>query len=246
MALDFKQTSKRPTYRPKSRHTRAFNEFQGRHMPTRKLIGSMYTGDYNLSYWANVKRWLYKQVGRPMDKVYSDFIKEFRKSYKGSMSPKDILEWYIDEEKMNHRVYGPRFYKSPSGILCRYKEVINSTTYNRRREASQSHIDFNKGVLKDIKIGENETGPKYMGKLWVTAKGFTKILNVWLVLEGKWQRDPLYVSVYGLSKKERSYLEDFTIASVAGYGMTYKVPTPWDFYDNSCVYRFIVKLSDLK
>ena len=106
MALDFKQTSKRPTYKPKSRHTKAFKEFQGRHMPTRKLIGFKYTGDYNIYYQAHVERWLHKQVGRSMDKVYSDFIKEFRKSYKGSESPKDILKWYIDEEKKNNSIMG--------------------------------------------------------------------------------------------------------------------------------------------
>jgi hypothetical protein len=108
-------------------------------------------------------------------------------------------------------------------------------------------VDFNTEVLKDFKIEANDYGPRYIGKLWAKAKGFTKIMSVWLVRESKLTR-PEFGGIRNVSRAERSNLESFTTVTVEGYGSVYKIKVEHPMYgwEETLNYRFIVKLSDLK
>ena len=248
MALDFKQTTKKPHWKPKSRGTKWFRNIEGNHMPTRKLLHHKWVGS---DAWirCNSNRWLHKQLDRPVDDVFSDFVKEFKKSFKGANTPEEIFYQYVDKEKNNNNkkkyMYGPWFYVSKGGFLCEYRDKVSCDVYNKRRRAPQAHVDFNTKVLKDFKIGANDYGPRYIGKLWAKAKGFTKIMSVWLVRESKLTGKG---GIRNVSKAERSNLESFTTAIVEGYGSVYKVKQPIYMYswEETVTYRFIVKLSDLR
>ena len=196
----------------------------------------------------NLAKWLNKYVGQPVDKVYSKFVKEYNKSEHRYGSPKELFYLHIDREKgENTRYYGlSKFFVSSDGTLCKYP---NRTTYKnkwRRKQPPKSHVEFNENVLKDLKIDPNNYGPIYLGKLWATAKGMTKVMNVWLIrtekLTGRNERGGV------LSKAERANLEEFTTASVAGYGTLFgvKAPSYATYKEIVYIYYFIVKLSDLK
>jgi hypothetical protein len=109
-------------------------------------------------------------------------------------------------------------------------------------------VDFNTKVLKDFKIEANDYGPRYIGKLWAKAKGFTKIMSVWLVRESKLTGKSEFCGTHNVSRAERSNLESFTTATIEGYGSVYKVKVKQPMYswEETVNYRFIVKLSDLK
>lgn len=255
MALNFKQTARKPKYRKQPRQDKAYKEWKGRHMPTRKLIGKNYVGSYGYVQ-ANIERWLYSQVDRPIDKVFSDFVKEFKKSYRGDYSPSELFYDKVDRERretVSH--WGNKFYVSESGFLCRYSKYKNvpRETYKRRRQPNKFHKDHNVEVLKGIKIGTFEQGPKYIGKMWVRAKGVTKLLNTWLVRDLKLQGKRGYFSASNISKAEKYNLSLYTPAIVEGVGSSYMV----DHYSSPILrglpdiyqqwtYNFIVKLSDIK
>ena len=249
MALDFKQTTKKPHWKPKSRGTKWFKNIEGNHMPTRKLLHDKWVGS---DAWirCNLNRWLHKQLDRPIDDVFSDFVKEFKKSFRGAKTPEEIFYQCVDKEKNNRKklYWWPRFYVSKGGFLCEYRGRVSRDVYNKRRRAPQAHVDFNTEVLKDFKIGANDYGPRYIGKLWAKAKGFTKIMSVWLVRESKLTGKSEFGGIHNVSRAERSNLESFTTATIEGYGSVYKVKQPMYMYswEETVNYRFIVKLSDLK
>lgn len=251
MALDFKQTTKKPYWKPKSRGTKWFKNIEGNHMPTRKLLHYKCVGSY-AEIRCNFNRWLHKQLDRPIDDVFSDFVKEFKKSFRGANTPEEIFYQYVDKEKeKNNRRkyrYWPWFYVSKGGFLCEYRGKVSFDVYNKRRRAPQAHVDFNTEVLKDFEIETNDYGPRYIGKLWAKAKGFTKIMSVWLVRESKLTGKSEFGGIHNVSRAERSNLESFTTVTVEGYGSVYKVKQPMYMYswEETLNYRFIVKLSDLK
>lgn len=254
MTLNFKKTTRKLKYKKQPRYDKAYKEWKGRHMPTRKLIGEHYAGGYGYVQ-ANLERWLYSQVDRPIDKVFSDFVKEFKKSYKGSYSPSEWFYTKVDkkkEEKVTH--WGNKFYVSESGFLCRYSKYrkVPWKSYKKRIQPNKSHKDHNLEVLKGIKIGSFEQGPKYLGKMWVKAKGVTKLLNTWLVRDLKLQGRRNYFSAENISKTEKYNLSLYTPAVVEGVGNSYvfnhySTPTlrglPSIF--QAWTYNFIVKLSDI-
>lgn len=250
MALDFKQTTKKPCWKPKSRGTKWFKNIEGNHVP-RKLLHYKSVGSYA---WirCNINRWLHKQLDRPIDDVFSDFVKEFKKSFRGANTPEEIFYQYVDKEKNNrkeHMYWWPWFYVSRGGFLCEYRGKVSCDVYNKRRRAPQAHVDFNIKVLKSLKMGEDEAGPKYVGKLWVRAKGITKVLNTWLVREIKLNNGKGLFGRNKLSEAEKYNLSLYTIANVEGIGSKYDIdqhPHNCMVFFNPFVYRFIVKLSDLK
>lgn len=244
MALDFKQTTKKPHWKPKFRGTKWFKNLEGNHIPTRKLLHYKWVGS---DAWirCNVNRWLHKQLDRPIDDVFSDFVKEFKKSFRGVDTPEKIFYQHVDKEKHDIKMYGPWFYVSKGRFLCEYRDKVSRDVYIKRRRTPQAHVDFNTEVLKDFKIEVNDYGPRYIGKLWAKAKGFTKIMSVWLVSENKLTGKSGFGGIH-ISKAEMSNLESFTTAIVEGYGSVYKVKQPMYSWKETLNYRFIVKLSDLK
>lgn len=256
MALNFKQTSRKSHgKKPQPRHSKEYKAYKGRHMPTRKLMVNMWRGDYYNYVRASIERWLYSQVDRPIDKVFSDFVKEVKKTYKGDQPPSELFYNHIDKEKETKKKskrWGNRFYVSESGFLCRYSKYadIPFGLFNRRRLPVKAHKDHNQEVLKEFKIGVNDYGPRYVGKLWATAKGVTKILNVWVVAQCKLDGKKGMFGLSSLTRKERENLAQYVTCTVAGFGPIYRrngsAPKyPWEF-DLETTYRFVVKLSDIQ
>lgn len=253
MALDFKQTSKK-SHGKKSqpRHDKAYKAYKGRHLPVRKLMGSHYIGDWYSYVRAPIERWLYSQVDRPIDKVFSDFVKEVKKTYKGEQPPHELFYNHVDKEKDATTWHHNKFYVSSSGFLCRYSKYNDKklpyTTFNRRRKPVKAHVDFNKEVLKDIKMGMTEYGPKYLGKVWAKGKGVTKIVNVWIISRDKWEGYTGLLRNNETSASTKEYLKQFTPVSVEGYGCEWmtKVPMYSPDYLTGMAYKFIAKLSDLQ
>lgn len=250
MALDFKQQSKNPFNRKYPRNRKRFKEYKGEHLSNAKLLKGSCIGDLYSYPRVNMNRWLSKQVDRPIDKVFSDFVKEFKKTYRGDYSPEKFFYQQVDKEKEidPYWSYGRKYYVSESGILCRYskysKRNLTPRVFKERRKVPKSHIDYNKRAMNEIKLENWELGPKYLGKLWATAKGYTKIMNVWIVSTDKLRGKSL---LRDIPKKQRLYLEQFTPANVAGFGISY---VKWVYKESlgqiPISYTFIVKLSDLQ
>lgn len=253
MALELRLRAKKNTWKHiKPARNGVQKEFKYRHcsMRTWARMGQGSRGlDCNYAYVKfNLVKWLNKYVGQPVDKVYSKFVEEYNKSEHRYGSPKELFYLHIDRKKgENTRYYGlSKFFVSSDGTLCKYP---NRTTYKnkwRRKQPPKSHVEFNENVLKDLKIDQNNYGPIYLGKLWATAKGMTKVMNVWLVRESKLTGKSEFGGIHNVSKAERSNLESFTTAIVEGYGSVYKVKQSMYSWVETVNYRFIVKLSDLK
>ena len=254
MALDFKQTSHNHKIGKKqqARNTKGFDNFKGKHLPTRKLFRYQYIGDEHIYVKANMHKWLLSQLNRPIDKVFSDFVKEYKRSYKGPVSPSEFFYSCVDKFKDFSQKWWKlnKFYVSSSGFLCKYSKyhpvnISYNAKYNRRQDP-KTHIAYNKAALKDFEIKTNEFGPKYVGKLWAEVKGITKILNVWVVYEDKWTGKPSIFCRVNVKKEERLYLQDFTVAHIAGFGSSYSISKDYYGIPETVKYLFIVKLSDIK
>ena len=246
--LDFRNRQSK-TWKPKSRGTKKFKNFEGTHSSSRRLVKDYYVS----GAWvrANMRKWLHTKVGKPVDMVYSEFLKDWKESYKGSYSPREYFDSYVYHSKEElckysyyHR-YG-EFYIS-NGILNEAKP--RPWQHPSKTEWGRKQIAYNKAHFP--KLTFDKDGPVFLGKFWVVtwyAPHHKAFVNVWLISYTKFGLDDGWMpDKKDLSRKEKSFLEDFVRVSVAGvYEYTHKEPR---FLDASYLdkhYCYIARLSDIQ
>ena len=235
----------------------SMNKIDATHLPMRVQSDK---GDYwsqtsrglvHIPY-SKIRKFLMTRVGRPVDKVYSEFLQEGSK-YAQIRSLQEIFDEFI-HQRDNYANRGLKlggFYVS-NGILNYKASKKRIELFNR------SHIEYNSSHFPDSETMKSVTlvlgirGPHLLTKMWVVVKGNLMLLPVYLVssikLESLQYPNDKAIGIYG--KKAVEQLKEFVIAKVVGYGSQYEV-TVWksSTYMNWCIndyYYYVVKISDIE
>lgn len=236
----------------------AMNKIDATHLPMRVQSGK---GSYlekvshrgiHLSYY-KVRKFLLANVGRPVNKVYTEFLASARK-YTQIESLKEIFEDFIYEYDM-HKRRGWRtngcFYVS-NGILNYKKPEIRRELYNK------SHIKYNHKhypeakEMAELTLKLSYLGPQPLGEMFVIVKGNLLLLPVYLVSKVRWEslQNPthLVIGIYGRTSAER--IKEYTKVELVGYGFSHEVLT-WQspVYCWSRTYDYfyyVVKIADIE
>lgn len=200
MGYEFKMRGPGKGYNKKFRRA-VTNRTESGHLPMRAFLDGGYFPYRGVPY-KEIRGFLKARAGKPVDKVFSEFLTEMGKHRK-NYSSKQVFYRIVYG---NARHCGQNFYVT-NGIL----------NYGRRRKKnfpSQKHLEWNKEHFNpDSIIGKlytkteygtldaKVTGPFPLGRLWVTVNGMYMLLPVYLVLARKWEKRH--------DRHDLSYLEDF-------------------------------------
>lgn len=152
-------------YNAYKRGTKRFKKFEGCHLPMSKSRGWSRIKYYD----GSIERFLLANVGRPIDKVFSEFTKRCESSIYGAK------KWFFSyiEKKENIGVYGG-FYVT-NGILNHKKR--RKLDYNKEyREKWNKRAEYNKRLFpnekKLIEFCEKAHGDHlvYIGKFYIDSK----------------------------------------------------------------------------
>lgn len=236
----------------------AMNKIDATHLPMRVQSekrgywGQIFTYEACLSY-DKVKKFLLANVGRPVNKVYTEFLASARK-YTQTESLKKIFEDFIYEydvhEKRGWRTNGC-FYVS-NGILNYKKPKIHRKLYNK------SHIEYNHKhypeakEMTEITLKVGHLGPQPLGKMFVVVRGNLLFLPVYLVSEIRWEslQNPTHqtIGIYGKATAER--IKEYALVELVGYGKHYSIVTwqslankGWKMHD---YFLYVVKIADIE
>ena len=250
--LDFRERQSK-TWKPSGRGTKRLKNFEGTHYNTYKLVKTYYA-PYKYPK-ANMEGWLHSKVGKPIDKVYSEFLKQWRDTYNGRMSPREYFDTFVSkskEEALSYRC-NHEFYVS-NGILNQLKHKRDwRRPWRSKKDWGRKQLAYNKVHFPELTTTDN--GPVFLGKFWVKALSRKIFTNVWLVSVSKFQEAKGMVRKVTIPSEQKSFLEDFVKATVAGIN-EYRavipdtlwqlipgvIPMPPKYKD----YYYTVKLSDIK
>lgn len=235
----------------------SMNKIDATHLPMRvqsdkgSYWGQTSRGLVHIPY-SKIRKFLMARVGRPVDKVYSEFLQEGSK-YAQIRNLQEVFNEFI-HQRDNYANRGLKlggFYVS--------NDILNYKASKKRVELfNRSHIEYNRSHFPDSETMKNVTlvlgirGPQLLTKMWVVVKGNLMLLPVYLVSSVRWEslQDPndKAIGIYG--KKAVEQLKEFVIAKVVGYGSQYAV-TVWksSTYKNwsiSNYYYYVVKISDIE
>lgn len=227
----------------------AMKKIDAPHLPMRVQTGkNSYWSQTSTSpsylQYAKVTKFLMKRVGRPIDKVFSEFLTEAKK-FKQVENLKELFYSHIDYEK-NKRRWGKAegFYIS-NGIL-NYKDDWakdkEELTPEKFRKYNEEHWDIS---VFDIFKPLHNTGPSPIGKFWVEIKGQYMLLPVYAVYDDKWNYytkgdSNTYPTIWKARKKRTyDYLKEFTRCSIVGKG-------DWYRYEDYNYFYYIVRISDIE
>lgn len=235
----------------------SMNKIDATHLPMRVQSdkggywGQTSRGLVHIPY-SKIRKFLMARVGRPVDKVYSEFLQEGSK-YAQIRNLQEVFNEFI-HQRDNYANRGLKlggFYVS--------NDILNYKASKKRVELfNRSHIEYNRSHFPDSETMKNVTlvlgirGPQLLTKMWVVVKGNLMLLPVYLVSSVRWEslQDPndKAIGIYG--KKAVEQLKEFVIAKVVGYGSQYAV-TVWksSTYKNWSIndyYYYVVKISDIE
>lgn len=233
----------------------AMNKIDATHLPMRVQSEKVGHWGQTFTYGAylpydKVKKFLLANVGRPVNKVYTEFLASARK-YTQTESLKKIFEDFIYEydvhEKRGWRTNGC-FYVS-NGILNYKKPKIHRKLYNK------SHIEYNHKHYPEVKEMTEITlklgylGPQPLGKMFVVVKGNLLSLPVYLVSEVRWEslQNPTHHIIGIYSKAAAKRINEYALAKLVGYGNHYLIEASpdcrWKMYD---YFLYVVKIADIE
>lgn len=145
-----------------------------------------------------LKRFIHKNIGRPVNDVYSEFVKKCSRLKKYGKSLHDTFYDLFEEENIIDEEGG--FYLE--GGIIKEREHKSTQELDDREAALKYNSDFiEKNKDKIIKLGlkaSQDGYPKYIGKLYVNC-------NRW-----SWEIDLGFVPIY-IMKKDILPLEDLDL-----------------------------------
>lgn len=239
----------------------AMKKIDAPHLPMRVQTGKNGYWGQTENYpvhtpYGKIHKFLKARIGKPIDKVFSEFLIEARK-FRQIDNLKDAFYSCISYERDKHRGYPKGFYIS-NGILnyrddwARDKE---EPTPEKFRKYNEEHWDIS---VFDIFKPLHNTGPYPIGKFWVEIKGQYMLLPVYAVYDDKWnyytKGDSNTYSTIWKARKKRTYdyLKEFTRCSIVGKGDWYSFlksfirPVDWYRYEDYNYFYYIVRISDIE
>lgn len=235
----------------------SMNRIDAAHLPMRIQSdkgghwGQTSRGSVHIPY-SKTRKFLMARVGRPVDKVHSEFLQEGGK-HAQIRNLQVIFNEFIHQrdDYANRGLKLGGFYVS-NGILNYKASKKRVELFNR------SHVEYNRshfpdsGTMRNVTLVLGMRGPQLLTEMWVTVKGNLMLLPVYLVSSVRWESlqdpDDKAIGIYG--KKAVRQLKGFVIARVVGYGSHYAV-TVWksSVYKNWSIddcYYYVVRISDIE
>lgn len=217
----------------------AMKKIDAPHLPMRVQTGKNgywgQTSNYPVHIpYDKIHKFLKARIGKPIDKVFSEFLAEARK-FRQSDNIENAFYSCIDYERDKYRGYSKGFYIS-NGILNYRNDYKKSRPPKKFSEYNKRHWRDNSINFSDVL---DTKGPIFINNLWVEVKGQYMLLPVYAVETNKYMRD----------------LEDsnqFARAHVIGQGYwvsayckdeynIFTLSSPSYYY-----YIFVVKVSDIE
>lgn len=239
----------------------ALNRIDAPHLPMRVHTGKNgYWGETSASRayypYKKFRKFLMKRIGKPIDKVFSEFLIEAKKfNHNENLEELFYSHIFYRENKMRWgKAVG--FYVS-NGILNYkndYKEDTDTVPKNLI-EYNKEHWD---GKAFDIFEPLNNVGPNLIGKFWVEVKGQYMLLPVYAVYSRKWGYSKGECEEYSIVRytvKSRNsncdYLKEFTECCILGKGCGHTIYKTYPFWDGTlkrepCNFLYIVRISDIE
>ena len=223
------------------------------HLPMKVHSYSSYAEPFNdrvyLSY-SKIYKFLKARIGKPVDKIYSEFLVEARK-YKQVEDLKELFQSFINQtEQAACRGYerGGLFYVS-NGILNLSKFKVRKSPFTK------NHIKYNREhflsnlEMSDLVLKLGHSGPQLLNKMWIEVNGNVLCIPVYLVSKVRWEllqeATNKIIGIYGKSDVER--IKEFTRVNLGGYGFEYASLT-WEYKTLKSYDRFyyVAKISDIE
>lgn len=261
MSMEFKMTgygSGRKSRLYKKKKRASINRIDATHLPMRVQSekngywGQTSRGRASLPY-IKVKKFLLANVGRPVNKVYTEFLASARK-HKQVENLERVFNSFIDgcdkyrrwEVKPSDCFYvtnGILNYKKPRVVKKLYNE--SHARYNRRHHPQAKE-------MTEITLKLSRLGPQPLGKMFVVVKGNLLFLPVYLVSKVRWEslQNPTHqiIGIYGKASAER--IKEYTRVELVDYGYSYEVLTwqsPTYYWSRTYDYfYYVVKIADIE
>lgn len=236
----------------------SMNRIDAPHLPMRVQSekngywGQTSRGSASLSY-KKIKKFFLANVGRPVNKVYTEFLASARK-HAQIENLKEIFEDFIyecDGQRKRGWCADGCFYVT-NGILNYKKPKIKRKLYN------ESHVKYNHRhypeakEMTEITLKLSNLGPQPLGKMFVVVKGNLLYLPVYLVSKVRWEslQNPIHqvIGIYGKAAAER--IKEYVMVELVGYSYSYRVMT-WqshtiEWMKNYDYFYYVVKIADIE
>lgn len=196
--------------------------------------------------YREMQRFLKARIGKSVDDVFSEFVKEMKKHNRRS-NIKDIFYSFFNNAYLNERWWSG-FYIG-DGII-RYKKREPIKPRESAKQADYNKETISKDVLKEVNSAWiNFRGPKLLGKLWVSVKGNVMLLPVYIVdtykFDNRYMENPDVFRLY--ARKPLEYLQGFTLCYIVGIGSMYsfqRMHGPYSYATQR--FYYIVNISDIE
>lgn len=205
--------------------------------------------------YKKMHKFLMSRIGKPVDKVYSEFLTEVKK-FSQNENLKELFDSLINYERDKYRGYSKGFYIS-NGILNYRDDYKNGKEPIPKKFIEYNEEHWDESVF-DIFKPLNNTGPNLIGKFWVRIKGQYMLLPVYAVYAKKWGYSRGKYEDYSIGwssikkrNKECDYLREFTKCYVLGKGSYCRVLKSYIDWDNTLktedhYFLYIVRVSDIE
>lgn len=118
--------------------------------------------------YKKMRKFLMSRIGKPVDKVYSEFLTEVKK-FSQNENLKELFDSLINYERDKYRGYSEGFYIS-NGILNYRDDYKNGKEPIPKKFIEYNEEHWDESVF-DVFKPLNNTGPNLIGKFWVRIKG---------------------------------------------------------------------------
>lgn len=222
----------------------AINKIDAQHLSMRAQTGKSEYGQIN-NYpvhipYKKVWKFLMARVGKPVDKVFSEFFTEAKKFHHVE-NLKEVFYSYIDYEDWKFRFRKSKGFYISNGILNYKDDFKVKTEPVPKKFIKYNDEHWNTEVFMDISSGKTE-GPIPIGKFWIEIKGQYMFLPVYAVHKNKWKYSESNIRRY-------QYLKEFIPVKVLGKGTDYEYKTFFSYYADykrMAYAPYIVRISDIE
>lgn len=237
----------------------AMKKIDAPHLPMRVQTGkngywgqtAEYPADFPLH---KLRKFLETRVGKPVDKVFSEFLIEAKK-FNQKVNLEDAFHSFIEYEEWRLKIGSSSGFYISNGILNFKKgESFKKPLPKKLIKYNNEHWD---NSILNIFEPLNNVGPSPIGKFWVDVNGQYMLLPVYAVYSKKWEYgkgecDDYSTHLMGKKRNKKcDYLEDFIECKILGRGYFLTVDKPYLFWDKisltkSCDFLYIVRIFDIE
>lgn len=155
-----------------------------------------------------VEKFLMSRLGRPVDKIFSEFVKEAKKHN----LKRPIKDLFFNTLR-RYDNYGYGFYIS-NGILNFRKRHLEEKIPKKFLKYNKQKYIHAKRVIENWLI----KGPMSIGRMWVKVRGNYMLLPVSVIIADKWEAKDRTCRIDQYNYEDLQQLNEYVECDVLGYG----------------------------